>query len=153
MTRPPYLAGRAFATRLEMPEEPVWAPLEAVARLSRTSCELPSFHEGEFMFMATVRNVRNKLAIHLYKHIDTRCYLNLDDGGHAYAYRGSGPDDASSGGRYQRYRTLFDAVDHLELWLFDAAVPLFRSFPPDAWPADRRRVSSPKVRAPERDVI
>ena len=90
------------------------------------------------MFMATVRNARKKLAIHLYKHVDTRCYLNLDDAAHAYSYRGeaSGAFDASSGGRYQRYRGLADAIAHLRLWLFEDDPPMFRSFPPDAWPPD-----------------
>ena len=132
------VAGRAFATQLEFPEEPVWGPLQAVARVACASQELPSFHEGEFMFMGTVRNTRKRLAIHLYKHVDTRRYLNLDDGGHAYAYTGCAADafDASSGGRYQRYRTLFDAVEHLELWLFAGDPALFRSYPPCAWPGD-----------------
>jgi hypothetical protein len=30
-----YFVGRAFSTRLELPDEAVWEPLEAVARLSR----------------------------------------------------------------------------------------------------------------------
>ena len=142
MTYADWLTGRAFTTRLELPEQPEWAPLEAVARLARSSPELPSFHEGEFMYMAVVRNSRKKLTIHLYKHINTRRYLNLDEGGHAYAYRGSASDetDVSSGGRYQRYRTLLDAIEHLQLWLFEDEQPWFRSFPPDAWPPRSRRV-------------
>jgi hypothetical protein len=133
------LTGRPFTTRLELPDEAVWGPLEAVARLARATPELPSFHEGEFMHMAVVRNARKKLAIHLYKHIDTRCYLNLDEGGHGYAYRGSASDvfDPSSGGRYQRYRSLLDAIEHIQLWLFDEPQPLFRSFPPHRWPTEQ----------------
>lgn len=142
-TRPPRtvssrFVGRAFGTRFELPDVPAWGPLEAVARLARGRPDLPSFHEGEFMFMATVRNSRKKLAIHLYKHYDTRRYLNLDDAGNAYAYDGSERDDGdtTSGGRYRRYRTLVDAIGHVQLWLFHAAPPPFRSFPPEAWPAE-----------------
>jgi hypothetical protein len=132
------LIGRAFATQLEIPEEPVWSPLEAVARLARSRPDVPSFHAGEFMFMATVRGTREQLAIHLYKHIDTRRYLNLDEDRNAYAYLGPAPDgtDASSGGRYQRYGALVDAITHLELGRYEVDPPLFRSFPPEAWPSD-----------------
>jgi hypothetical protein len=132
------LIGRGFITQVEMPEEPVWSPLEAVARIARSRPDLPSFHEGEFMFMATVRDDREQLAIQLYKHIDTRCYLNLDDDRNAYAYLGPAPDDpdAWSGGRYRRYRALGDAIKQLDLGLFEVDPPLFRSFPPEAWPFD-----------------
>jgi hypothetical protein len=135
----PYLVGRPFVTRCELPDEPAWEPLAGVARMARLSPDLPAFHEGEFMYMAMVRNARKRLTIHLYKHIDTRCYLNLDDGGHAYAYRGSAPDDVGDElrGRYQLYRSLVDAIDAVELWLFDDEPPLFRSFPPSKWPRER----------------
>ena len=125
-------------TRYDHRGEPDWAPLEKVARVARRSRELPPFHEGEFMYMACVRNTRQRVAIHLYKHYDTRRYLNLDEAGHAYAYRGSTGDesDLGSSGRYQRYQTLVDAVDRLDLWLFEAYPPLFRSLPPDRWPPD-----------------
>ncbi len=133
---------RRFATRMEMPDEPVWAPLEAVARVSRETTELPSFHPGEFMYMYMVRNARKKLRVHLYKHIDTRRYLNLDDGGHAYEYVGSGNDDEGDddgwafGGYYRRHRDLADAVARLGLWEFDWEPALYRSFPPERWPPD-----------------
>jgi hypothetical protein len=111
--------------------------VEAVARLVRSRPELPAFHEGEFMYMATVVRPRQDVRIHLYKHYDTRRYLNLDDGGHAYAYRGptsNDLEDRSGGGRYRRYRSLVDAVDHLQLWLFELEPRFLRSFPPEAWP-------------------
>lgn len=90
------------------------------------------------MFMGTVRDARQQRAIHLYKHVDTRRYLNLDEDGNAYAYLGRAPDDAGpwSGGRHGRYRALVDAIAHLDLELFEGDRPLFRSFPPEAWPPD-----------------
>lgn len=142
------LVGRSFDTRVSEPESPIWGPLEAVARVIRSRPELPAFHTGEFMFMATVACCQKPLRIHLYKHIDTRRYLNLDDGGHAYAYRDLAADraDTRTGGRYQRYRTLVDAIEHLELWLFEIKPQFFRSFPPEEWPPPgqgiRRRSSS-----------
>ncbi|MEY2431385.1 MAG: hypothetical protein QOC92_1110 [Acidimicrobiaceae bacterium] len=135
---PQMLTGRSFQTKLDFDGDAVWAPLEAVARIARQSPELSSFHEGEFMYMGAVHNERKGLTIHLYKHRDTRRYLNLDDAGHAYAYRyrEDDPHDGLSGGRYQRYRTLVDALEAADLWLFEEEPHFFRSFPPDQWPEE-----------------
>ena len=84
------LVGHPITTVFTEHASPVWGPLEAVARVARSRAELPAFHECEFMYMATVC-ARKHLCIHLYKHIDTRCYLNLDNDGRAYAYRGRAP--------------------------------------------------------------
>ena len=129
------MAKRAFSTQMKKLDEPVWAPLEAVARISNSCTELPSFHPGEFMYMYAVCNRRKGLTIHLYKHMDTRRYLNLDDAGHAYRYCGSArTDDDESGGMYRLHASLAVAINALELWLFDDEPRLFRSFPPSEWP-------------------
>ena len=130
---------RRFATVGVAPDVPEWGPLEAVARLSRMTPELPSFHPGEFMYMYRVDNRRKRLRIHLYKHIDTRRYLNLDDAGHAYEYCGSvsDPIDVKNfGGYYRRHRNLAEGIARLTLWKFDLDPPLYRSFPPELWPPD-----------------
>ena len=138
MTSAAVLSGRAFATRFDVPVEAVWQPLEAKARVARSSAHLPPFHEGEFMFMGTVSNARKRLDIHLYKHVDTRRYLNLDVAGHAYAYLGpaSAEVDTTTGGRYRRYRSLPDAINHVGFGEFERAPCLARSFPREAWPPD-----------------
>ena len=126
---------RAFATKVELPPAGEWAPLEAVARVARQDPDLPSFHEAEFMYMGAVTSNRKRLRIHLYKHRDTRRYLNLDDAGHAYEYRGAAadaPDD--SGGCYRAHRSLKDGLDRVGFWLFDQEPPLWRSLPPSQWP-------------------
>ncbi|HQZ34291.1 MAG TPA: hypothetical protein PK020_07685 [Ilumatobacteraceae bacterium] len=127
-------SGNSFPTTLDLETGPDWKPLEAVARLVRQSPELPQFHPGEFMYMATLHAVRQRVAIHLYKHIDTRHYLNLDDGGHAYAFEHRPTENHSPnfGGRYRRYRNLIDAIDGLDLQAFETG-NLFRSFPPSEW--------------------
>jgi hypothetical protein len=130
------LVGRALATHYEFEAEPTWAPLAAVSRLARESPELPSFHEAEFMYMGCVRHDRTGVAIHLYKHRDTRRYINLDDAGHAYAYCPTPLDGREPGGMYRRHRSLADALDAVELSLFDEHPRFFRSFPPEEWPAD-----------------
>jgi hypothetical protein len=118
----------------------MWGPLEAVARLSRVGPDLPPFHPGEFMYMGRVDAMRKRgLRIHLYKHRDTRCYLNLDDGGHAYAYCGSnGGENPVFGGRYRLLPNLFEAVERLDFWCFDA-YPGSRTLPPEEWPRDPAR--------------
>ena len=140
MNEPGLRVSRAFGTRWEDSDEPVWGPLEAVARLSRESPELPSFHPGEFMYMYRVVAKNKKgLRIHLYKHIDTRCYLNLDDNSHAYMYCGGEDADPEWGGRYRLHRTLLEAVERLDFSAFELDPPLHRSFPPQKWPRDEAR--------------
>ena len=88
------------------------------------------------MFMGTVWNVYKRLDVYLYEHVDTRRYLNLDVVGHAYAYLGpvSPAGDTTTGGRYRRFRSLRDAIDHVGFWEFEGEPCLYRSFPPEAWP-------------------
>lgn len=133
------MARQPFSTQADYGSDPVWLPLEQVARLSRLSARIPAFHPGEFMYVARVFNARKGLDIHLYKHRDTRRYLNLDAAGHAYEYRGIVPGregDIASGGRYRRHRSLVEGIRALELWMFDQHPPLWRSFPPEEWPSD-----------------
>jgi hypothetical protein len=54
---------------------PIWMPLEK--RLGRRRC-------AGFMFMGRMSG------INLYKHGTTRTYLNLDDDGNCFVYRGNG---------------------------------------------------------------
>jgi hypothetical protein len=121
----------------ESQPESVWGPLEAVARLSQQSSALPTLSADDFMYMDRVCDPATGVVIHLYKHIDTRRYLNLDDAGHAYAYAGGEETpDGSYRGHYRRYRSLADAIEHVELSLLDEG--FFRSYPPKGWeqPAD-----------------
>lgn len=71
-----------------------WRSLEQVCALSVSNARLPTLDAYDFMYMMRVRSDAG-VDIHLYKHIMTRRYLNLDDQGHAYRYvgpRGDGPD-------------------------------------------------------------
>jgi hypothetical protein len=132
------LTGRSFTTIFDFSEEPVWEPLERLARLVWEMPEVPQFHPGEFRYMVAVRNKRLRIRIHLYRHIDTRRHLNLDDAGHAYAYWPSDADEdldrPEFGGRYRRYGAPLDAIGGLRLWEFETQ-RLTRSFPPEEWPA------------------
>lgn len=128
--------GNSFPTTYVEVDEPQWGPLEALSALVRQRCDLRHFHPGEFMYMATVGVARRQLVIHLYKHIDTRRYLNLDDGMHAYVYIETPAEvqQANYSGRYRQLRSLPAALDRLDLHLFETA-RLWRSFPPERWPS------------------
>lgn len=127
--------GPSFTTTYRTVDVPDWRPIEVLSALVRQRDDLPHFHPGEFMYMAGVVSARRRLVIHLYKHVDTRRYLNVDDAGHAYVYidepRESPPPRYS--GRYRQLRSLPIALDRLGLELFETE-RLFRSFPPDRWP-------------------
>ena len=136
MARSAKYVGNSFPTTFLQVSGPDWRPLEALSSLVRQRADLPHFHPGEFMYMAAVRGTDLDLVVHLYKHVDTRRYLNLDDVGHAYAYIHHEGDDVfgDSSGRYRRLGNIVDALDRLELHLFETA-RLWRSFPPHRWPA------------------
>jgi hypothetical protein len=101
-------------TWIRLPDEPDWGPLVAVARLSRSSDVMPSLDECDFMYMGAVSSVHDALDIHLYKHRETRRYLNLDEAGHAYQYCGPLPGHEAdlSGGKYRLHRSLVAALVH-----------------------------------------
>jgi hypothetical protein len=104
----------AFGTHRHRLDQPDWRPLEAVARLSRTTHEIPSIKMCDFMHMACVEEPWTALRIQLYKHIETRRYLNLDDAGHTYQYCGQlDDDDVESGGLYRLLPTLAEALHHV----------------------------------------
>jgi hypothetical protein len=110
-------------------------PLERVALLSRTSPDLPSFHESEFMYMGAV--VRSDgVRIHLYKHRDARRYLNLDAQGHAYVYGGLVSESPDDGGFYAAMPSLAAAIVRADLDVFDREPCFFRSTPPAEWPVE-----------------
>lgn len=91
-------------------------PLEAVARTIAGVRRYRFFDLGDFMIMAQVRR-RDRPDLHLYKHVHTRRYLNLDAAGHAYRYVSPRTVASKSSGRYLAHKDLRAALDHLELWL------------------------------------
>lgn len=98
-----------------LPDE--WTrPLESAARAIAGMRRYRYFELGDFMLMGKeVRRPRPD--VHLYKHVHTRRYLNLDQAGHAYRYIGPRAPESNYSGRYVAHRDLRTALDHLELWL------------------------------------
>jgi hypothetical protein len=101
--------------------EPVWAPLEKVALLSRHHPDLPPFHECEFMYMYSQPET-GRYRVHAYKHCDTRKYIHLDDAGRPSGHGG--------------FAAVAAAIAGVGLEDFYNEVHLFRSAPPEVWPPD-----------------
>lgn len=102
----------------EHPLDPGWLrPLLGVADVLSASTR-PSdrlFDPGDFMIMARIhRGTRSSIV--LYKHVDTRHYLNLDDGGNAYQYFPARSLETRGFGQYRPYRSLRDAIHAIGLW-------------------------------------
>jgi hypothetical protein len=125
-----------ISTRVELPRVANWDPLIAFARECRESEVLPSFHHGEFMHMGVASAPPTR--IHLYKHRDTRRYLNLDECGNAYEYCGPAfdDDDPMSAGEYRLHEFIEDAIDRADLHVFETEPGFFRSYPPSDWPPE-----------------
>ena len=91
------------------------APLRLVAEKLRASA-VPAdafFDPDDFMLLSWCRANR-PAHVMLFKHVDTRRYLNLDADGAAHRY--VPPADPGGEGAYPRYATLREAVDALGLW-------------------------------------
>lgn len=69
-------------------QSPNWTPLERLAKA------IQHLDPADFMWMGSAE-LRGQ-TVQQYKHCDTRRYLNLDDGGHAYDGNGRRHGDARS---------------------------------------------------------
>lgn len=96
--------------------QPDWRPLERFLRAATRPGSSFGLDPSEFMYMVRVV-APGRPDVHLYKHIDTRRYLNLDDAGHAYAFVGSASDTGAAelAGHYRPLRDIRAAVDRLGL--------------------------------------
>jgi hypothetical protein len=65
---------------------PTWAPIERVFALVNGSTDSVGLDVATYMYMGAVKDTSRPLTVHLYKHISTRHYLNLDEAGHAYRF-------------------------------------------------------------------
>ncbi len=95
----------------------MWAPLHLVEDSLATSTRLDDsfFDIDDFMHMSWCHDERPQ-GLMLFKHRDTRRYLNLDARGHAYRYLPAQPNNGDDLGSYEPHACLRDALDHLELW-------------------------------------
>jgi hypothetical protein len=98
------------------PEEPVdrdwFAPLEAVSAAAARDPRLPLVNPDHFLYAARIERV-GFAALHVYRHIGTRRFINVDDRGEVWRYTGS---DNVGCGRYAPHDTLRDALDGADLF-------------------------------------
>ena len=124
-------------------DEPCWGPLQQVAELTIVSPDLPVIDPGHFMYMARLES-GGQPDLNLYKHYYTRCYLNLDDAGHAYAYLGpsrrtKGRRPFDDAGLYEPLPDLVTALERLDLGFLE-----------NAWMTDHDRQSLARLVARSR---
>jgi hypothetical protein len=113
----------------EIPEEldPIpdewWEPLVAVEARMQESPRLLDrcLRVGDFMLMGRVRR-RGRPLVYLYKHKDTRRYLNVDPRLDAYAYMAPRDLASTAPGSYHRLDSLEEGIDGVGLW----ELPRFR---------------------------
>lgn len=82
--------------RADLQAEPDWRPLEQLARICGAHTELPSVAPGDFMYMGRLVHPQQPTVV-MYKHSGTRRHLCLDDLGHAYTVKATGPRRAPIG--------------------------------------------------------
>jgi hypothetical protein len=96
---------------------PVWTPLEQLAVSTAKRRDLPTIDPAEFMYMGHLRSRAGEPDLHLYKHYDTRRYLNIDDRMRCFAFV-CGEDDKpffETDVYYRRLRSIGEAIERLEL--------------------------------------
>lgn len=79
----------SFATDCQRGPGCEWHPLEVLADLLSERGD-HRIDPGDFMHMGVSQSVTGA-HVYLFKHCDTRRYLNLDSNGHAYEYKASHP--------------------------------------------------------------
>ncbi len=103
-------------------DEPDWGPIQRLADRLRTEDGESVIEPAHFMYMVRI-HAKGQPDIHLYKHIDTRRYINLDDDGNAYIYVPGRRDvERVESGFMGRYRLLPDidtAIANLDLHILD----------------------------------
>lgn len=87
-------------------------PLHLVEKAVAGKKFADGFSVWDFMVMGRVEDEQGSIV--LYKHCDTRRYINVDDTGHAYRYSPGRPQPGRRGD-YLPLRTLSEAIAHLDL--------------------------------------
>lgn len=102
----------------DQPFDPAWiAPLLAIGEILAKSLRIEDsfFDPDDFMIMGWYCRPRRS-NLFLYKHRDTRHYLNVDGDGRAYRYIPPRLLDSEHEGSYRRLPKLRSAIDRIGLW-------------------------------------
>jgi hypothetical protein len=98
-------------------DRPAWTALEQVATRTTKRRDLPTIHPAEFIYMGHLQSREGEPDLHLYKHYDTRRYLNIDEQLRFFAFL-FGEDEKpffESDVYYRRLRGTREAIEQLEL--------------------------------------
>jgi hypothetical protein len=93
--------------------EPTWEPLERLRDLAVQRPDIEAPEVESYMYMGKVVSHEGSVTIHLFKHVLTRHYLNIDDTGHAYRYVDTGEADFTAA-CYEPLDDLASAIDHAQ---------------------------------------
>ena len=121
-------------------DEPDWGPLQTTALRTLDRFDVASISPGDFMCMGRLDSLDGGAPLHLYKHIDTRRYLNIDADLRYFAYVDDGHDldkpFLEAVVHYRRLRGVASAIERLAL---DRRGYPVSDLPPNVVPFDRSR--------------
>ena len=127
-------------------DRPDWAPLRRLAQRLTTYPDLPAIRPDDFMWMGELAPLDGGPAMHLYKHVVTRRYLNLDTDLRTYVYVDGDHNRPffEATVHFRRLRGITAAIERLQLDQFDLArgtrLDASAGAPPDnVVPLGRRR--------------
>jgi hypothetical protein len=125
-------------------DRPDWGPLQEIALRALRRLDVASIHPGDFMWMGELESLDGSCPLHLYKHIHTRSYLNIDTDLRMYAYVDDGHDldkpMSEAVVHYRRLRGIATAIARLDLdRLGLGSTPGPDDLPPNVVPFNRRR--------------
>jgi len=114
---------KLYAYRHVNVDRPDWAPLQSLALRLTAYPDLPAIHPADFMWMGELESLDDGPALHLYKHVVTRMYLNLDADLRPYVYVDGDQHRPffEATVHYRRLRGIAAAIARLELDQFDLA--------------------------------
>lgn len=105
-------------------DQPDWEPLIRLIQVLAATPGAPRIEPADFMYMWRLE-ARGRPRLHLYKHIDTRRYLNIDDAGDVYLYAGETRPGTNGRTRsiYEPLPDVWVAIERLELSLVRPTEP------------------------------
>jgi hypothetical protein len=110
------------------PEDPVAAdafrPLEELAARAAGDARLPAVDPDHFLYTARIERPGFPV-LHVYRHIATRRFVNVDEAGQLWRYTGS---DKVGSDRYSPCDTIADALAAAELFRGNLLVRHLRAF-------------------------
>jgi hypothetical protein len=118
----------------EHPDPADWLPLERLARVAAGSPGVPPIDPDDFLYCARIER-EGRPVLHVYKHMLTGRYLNVDETVRAWRYAGREKIGNESVARYEPIASIAEAAERADLarsarlahrrhpWATDGATP------------------------------